>query len=66
MDKFVLITKGVKDCRNKSVVRLAPECYEKVYHLKLQTGISMRDIIDQCVDFALDHLDHGVYGEDED
>lgn len=66
MDKFVLITKGVKDCNNKSIIRLTPSCYEKVFNLKLKTGLSMRAILEQCVDFALDHLDNGVYGEDED
>ena len=66
MDKFVLIGKGKKDSRGKSVIQLTPSCYEKVFDLKLKTGLSMRKILEQCVDFALDHLDDGTYEEDED
>lgn len=65
MEKFILITKGSKDCDQKSVIQLTPTCYEKVYNLKRKTGISMRKILEQCVDFALEHLDDSTYGEEE-
>ncbi len=66
MDKFVLITKGSKDSNQKSVIQLTPRCYEKVYQLKRKTGISMRKILEQCVDFALEHMDDEEYEEEED
>lgn len=66
MDKFILITKGNTDSMDKGVVRLSPSCYEKIYWLKQKTGMTMRQILDQCVDFALFHLDEGNYkGADE-
>lgn len=64
MDKFVLIAEGSKDSQRKSVVKLTPDCYEKVYDLKCKTGISMRKILEQCVDFALEHLDDSPYVEE--
>lgn len=56
MDKFVLIAPGPRDSHTRSVIKTTPECYEKVYSLKKQTGVSMRRILEQCVDFALDHM----------
>lgn len=59
MDRFVLIAPGPKDSRDKAVIKTTPECYEKVYALKKRTGVSMRKIIEQCVDFALEHMYDG-------
>lgn len=64
MDKFVLITKGAKESNQKGAVRLTLTCYEKILGLREKTGISMCRILEQCVDFALDHLE--VVEEDED
>lgn len=57
MDKFVLITKGTHDSNNKSIVRIPPSCFERVLRLKRKSGIPMCRVIEQCVDFALDHMD---------
>ena len=56
MDKFVLIAPGNRDSDSKSVVRVTPSCYQKVEELKRKTGLSMCRILEQCVDFALDHM----------
>lgn len=65
-DKFILIVKGSTDSRDKGVVRLTPTCYEKIYALKRKTGLSMTYIMEQMVDYALDHMDSGAYdGEGE-
>lgn len=61
MDKFVLVAPGLRDSHTGEVVRTTPECYEKIYALKMRTGVSMCRIIEQCVDFALDHMcDEGM------
>lgn len=57
MDKFVLIGIGQKDSDNNSVVRVTPSCYEKLHALKEKTGLSMCKILEQCVDFALEHME---------
>lgn len=57
MDKFVLIGRGTKDNKNKSIIRIKPSSYDKIYDLKLRTGISMCTILEQCIDFALEHMD---------
>lgn len=64
MEKFVLIGRGTRDCNNRSMTRLTPSCYEKVYELRCATGLSMGRIVEQCVDFALEHLDCRPYGLD--
>ncbi|MDL2252640.1 hypothetical protein LJC49_01020 [Ruminococcaceae bacterium OttesenSCG-928-I18] len=56
-DKFVLFAPGPADSDRKGVVRLTPNCYEKVAVLKQETGISMGRIIEQCIDFALEHME---------
>lgn len=63
MDRFVLITQGAKDSRDKAVVRLSPTCYTVIANLKKRTGLSMRSILEQCVEFALEHMDF-TYEED--
>lgn len=57
MDKFVLIGIGNKDSDNRSIMRVTPSCYSKVHALKQKTGLSMSKIIEQCVDFALEHME---------
>ena len=57
MDKFVLIGIGQKDSVNSSVVRVTPSCFDKLHSLKCSTGISMCKILEQCVDFALEHME---------
>lgn len=64
-DKFVLIAQGVTDSPNKGVVRLPPQSYDKIYDLHQKTGMSMGKILEQCVDFALEHLAEGKYEGDE-
>ena len=64
MEKFVLIGRGTRDSKNRSLTRLTPSCYEKVYDLRCATGISMGQIVEQCVDFALEHMDCQPYGID--
>lgn len=56
-DKFVLFAPGREDSTDKGVVRLPPNCYERVQNLKHRTGISMGRILEQCVDFALEHME---------
>lgn len=65
MDKFILITKGQQDSGEKGIIRLPPNCYDRVFELKQKTGMPMGRILEQCVDFALDHLDCGEYGRDD-
>lgn len=56
MDKFVIITPGLRDSKNRNVIRVTPSCYSKIAELSDRTGVSMCRIIGQCVDFALDHM----------
>lgn len=61
-DKFVLFAPGREDSTDKGVVRLTPSCYERVLELKRRTGISMGRIIEQCVDFSLEHMEDNGHG----
>ncbi len=56
-DRFVLFAPGREDSTDRGVVRLTPSCYDRVLGLKRRTGISMNRIIEQCVDFALEHME---------
>lgn len=58
MDKFRLITSG-KSNVDRGVVRLPPSRFDTVYALKRKTGISIGRILEQCVDYALEHMDNG-------
>jgi len=58
-DKFILFAPGTKDIDNRGVVRITPDCYDRVSQLKTKTGLSMCRILEQCVDFALDHMEEG-------
>ena len=42
MDEFVLITQGVRDSNNRSVVKVPPRTFDKILTLKNKTGISMK------------------------
>lgn len=61
-DKFVLFAPGREDSADKGVVRLPPNCYDQVLDLKRRTGISMGRILEQCVDFALEHMEGSGHG----
>ena len=56
MDRFVIVSPGIRDSKNRNVIRVTPACYNRIAELSEQTGISMCRIIGQCVDFALDHM----------
>lgn len=56
-DRFVLFAPGCDDSVDRGVVRLPPNCYDKVLELKRRTGISMGRILEQCVEFALERME---------
>lgn len=57
MDKFYLVTKGLTDSEQKGVVRVTPSCYDNLLALKRKSGLPLTRIIEQCVDFAIDHME---------
>ena len=60
MDKFYLVAKGMKDGDQPGVVRVTPSCYDNLAMLKRKSGLPLTRIIEQCVDFAIDHMDNGA------
>lgn len=57
MDKFYLVTKGMTDSDQRGVVRVTPSCYDNLLALKRKSGLPLTRIIEQCVDFAIDHME---------
>lgn len=39
------------------VIRLRPAYYQIIAELKAQTGIPMGNIVEQCIDYALEHME---------
>lgn len=54
MDEFKLQIPQIEG--KTPVIRLKPAYYQMVAALKAQTGIPIGGIVEQCIDFALDHM----------
>ena len=55
-DKFTLITPGYRDSAS-GVIRIPPDCYRRIVELRNKTGVSLCRIVEQCIDFALEHME---------
>jgi predicted DNA-binding protein len=57
MDVFRIIAPGNKDSNNRGVIRVPPNCYDRLVELSNKTGVSICRIVEQCVSFALERLE---------
>lgn len=56
MDKFEIDTKDSKMSSINRTIRFSPEIFDKIENLSEKTGVSFNKIINQCIAFALQHL----------
>ena len=57
-DKFVLKLPYPDDTPAKQpVIRLKPSYYQTLSILKARTGLPLGNIVEQCIDYALEHMD---------
>lgn len=60
MDKFTLKLPYPDDYSNKQpVIRLKPTCYQTLSVLKARTGLPLGNIVERCIDYALEHMEEG-------
>ncbi|MEG0999123.1 MAG: hypothetical protein RSC99_06365 [Clostridiales bacterium] len=62
MRKFELKHPELVLDRDKGIIRLKPSYYNTLCILKAQSGLTLGNIAEQCIDFALEHMD----GEEND
>lgn len=60
MDAFRLKLPYPDDTSGKQpVIRLKPTYYQTLAVLKARTGLPLGNIVEQCIDYALEHLEEG-------
>lgn len=60
MDKFVLKLPYPDESQNKQpVIRLKASYYQTLSILKARTGLPLGNIVEQCIDYALEHMEEG-------
>lgn len=60
MDGFKLKLPYPDDTSGKQpVIRLKPTYYRTLSVLKARTGLPLGNIVEQCIDYALEHLEEG-------
>ena len=58
MDKFTLKLPYLDDYSNKQpVIRLKATYYQTLSVLKARTGLPLGNIVEQCIDYALEHME---------
>ena len=58
MDKFTLKLPYPDDYSNKQpVIRLKPTYYQTLRSLTGRTGLPLGNIVEQCIDYALEHME---------
>lgn len=64
-DPFILVTKRRTGGYNyPGIVRVTPSTYDKLVILKEESGLSFGKIIEQCVEYALDHMEERTDAEE--
>lgn len=59
-DKFVLKLPYPDDNQTKQpVIRLKASYYQTLSILKARTGLPLGNIVEQCIDYALEHMEEG-------
>lgn len=57
MDTFRIIAPGNSDSSSRGVIRVPPNCYDRLAKLSKETGVSICRIVEQCVTFALERME---------
>ena len=57
MEKFKIETNENKISSINRTIRIKPEHYDKIMELSEKTGVSFNKIINQCIEFALNHFE---------
>jgi len=63
MDKFILKLPYPDDYSSKQpIIRLKPAYYRTLRVLKARTDLPLGNIVEQCIDYALAHMDELAQG----
>lgn len=57
MDKFKLKVPDADVADKQPVVRLKVPYYRALVALRTKTGLSLGNIVEQCIDYAFDHME---------
>ena len=58
MDKFILKLPYPDDYSSKQpIIRLKPTYYQTLSVLKARTGLPLGNIVEQCIDYALEQME---------
>lgn len=60
MERFKLKMPYPDDSANKQpIIRLKPTYYQTLSVLKARTGLPLGNIVEQCIDYALENMEEG-------
>lgn len=57
MDKFKIDTAERKINSISRTIRLKAETFDRINEINRQTGVSFNKIVNQCIEFALEHYE---------
>ena len=64
MDPFKLKLPYPEDATNRQpVIRLKPTYYQTLSVLKAQTGLPLGNIVEQCIDYALESMEENDHAD---
>ena len=64
MERFVLKLPYPDDSANKQpVIRLKPTYYQTLSVLKARTGLPLGNIVEQCIDYALENMEEDDHAD---
>lgn len=64
MDYFKLKLPYPEDTSGKQpVIRLKPSYYQTLSVLKARTGLPLGNIVEQCIDYALEHMEEDDHAD---
>ena len=61
MDSFKINKETKKMVSINRTIRLKPETFDQLMLLNEKTGVSFNKIVNQCIEYALKHLDETEY-----
>ena len=57
MEKFKIDTREVKLSTVSRTIRMKEEVFDKINELNRKTGVSFNKIVNQCIEYALEHYE---------
>ena len=57
MDKFIIDTSESKLQSISRTIRMKEETFDRINEINRQTGVSFNKIVNQCIEYALEHYE---------